>query len=75
MPTYRKYDHGKYTLFCEKREVINLLNKLPSADVVERKRGEWIVGTEQCTCCGSYGLISFNFCPNCGADMRGKSDE
>mgnify|MGYP002522045717 CR=1 FL=1 len=47
----------------------------------ERKRGEWqplnsLVN--KCTNCGEkywfYLGIPFNFCPNCGADMRGESD-
>ena len=52
-------------------------------DVRENVRGEWIdlwmssknVPTETCGVCGewSYGMKK-NFCPNCGADMRGTDD-
>lgn len=57
---------------------------LPAADVVERKKGEWIekpyVTMEgyvdgliyNCSKCGKKATrytIS-NYCPNCGADMR-----
>ena len=52
-----------------------LADSIPSADVIEHKYGKWLVGSEKCTCCGGYGLISFNFCPNCGADMRGDDNE
>lgn len=56
---------------------------IPAADVVERKRGRWIIFVEddspwdslwKCSCCGAYGTteepVHKNFCPNCGADMR-----
>lgn len=57
-----------------------------AADVVERKRGEWIRVTEElgeswmCSECmeefiphdGMEEFASYaHFCPNCGADMRG----
>lgn len=47
-------------------------------------RGEWIeepylLGvTRRCNVCGeNYGMPHgvFNYCPNCGADMRGVKDE
>ena len=41
----------------------------------ERKRGRWIISRERlydvCSCCGEDGHKTFNFCPNCGCDMRG----
>lgn len=52
---------------------------IPSADVVERKRGKRIEGNGvdyvRCSCCHkNYDWVSqaqyYNFCPNCGADMR-----
>ena len=62
----------------------------PSIDI-EPKRGKWIdlsdqwglEGTFKCSACGElWSLIDgtpqdngMNFCPNCGADMRGKDDE
>lgn len=57
-----------------------VLEDTPTADVVESKRGEWIklpsngIGnTAECSVCHDsvYGYESCNFCPNCGADMRG----
>lgn len=46
---------------------------IPSADVVERKRGEWFDrGSLSCRCsnCGCKANKEYSFCPNCGADMR-----
>lgn len=44
--------------------------EIPTADVVERKKGNWIYS---CSVCNYYsGTKRTNFCPNCGADMRGE---
>lgn len=59
------------------------------AEMIERPQGEWIEeGTEigafgikytwnKCNKCGwsSSLVIPKNFCPNCGADMRGKEND
>ena len=46
----------------------------PTADVRENVHGEW-VETESvyyiCSLCGDDSYYESNFCPNCGADMRG----
>ena len=64
------------------QDVIYRLRDFPRADVVEVKRGEWIIREpihmhSICSCCGYYNAYSpyFNYCPNCGADMRGNEDE
>ena len=46
---------------------------------LQRPQGEWIdTGSgQECSICKEiqYGYDSFrHFCPNCGADMRGKGD-
>lgn len=58
-------------------QIINIISNLPSA---ERKKGEWILkpniyGVAYCSEC-DYELHTdnTNFCPNCGADMRGEED-
>lgn len=57
-------------------------SELSSADVRENVKGEWVdfsmsikgVPTEACGVCGEWSLgMGKNFCPNCGADMRGEA--
>ena len=64
--------------------IISNLEGLPSADVVERKRGsytntkddyEWYARMHTCDLCGKSWMGDTNFCPNCGADMRGKDED
>jgi hypothetical protein len=54
---------------------IERLNKVKSAD---RPQGEWIDdgGIEKCNQCGERKEFPhWNFCPNCGADMREREGE
>ena len=63
--------------------ITDMLKTLPSAEP-ERKRGEWkfrspnILYPEseryKCSVCGGHSYIH-DYCPNCGADMRGGHDE
>ena len=78
-------------VLVKKEDVVNALTKqindalrlVPelywrSQDVVERKRGEWYDrGSMSCRCsnCGCKSTKEYNFCPHCGADMRGREDE
>lgn len=62
-----------------KAKVTRWLKKAPAADVREVKRGKWEHLTmdkhsQTCSACRTiyYNILDypFNFCPNCGADMR-----
>ena len=75
---------GEYSGYCT--EDVNI-DAIPSADVVERKRGHWVhLGGDE-WCCSSCGRVIHTegswenplskerqkwFCEGCGADMRGE---
>lgn len=48
---------------------------------LSKNKGEWIShydedakeGWYECSCCHSERAFNTNFCPDCGADMRGKA--
>ena len=52
----------------------------PCKTVEERKQGGWIERFDEdskwlmCTECHGDSDNAYNFCPNCGADMRGRKD-
>ncbi|MBO4579271.1 MAG: hypothetical protein J5715_03855 [Clostridiales bacterium] len=52
-------------------------SQIANAETVERPTGKWIMNKTSargrnytCTCCKKVSRNKFNFCPNCGADMR-----
>ena len=61
--------------------VREILERLPT---IERKTGKWIrgdaeklTGSQRCSICHKAcykGKDYFNYCPNCGADMRGGNE-
>lgn len=63
------------------KEWVRLTNAVPAANVVERKQGHWWWETEdiyKCDNCGEkahvkqvMGKPDWDFCPNCGAIMKG----
>ena len=75
--------NGETTMQCVERSLLNV----PAADVVEVVHGEWIITHDfddnyeamrplgrvvRCSVCGyPTGHVKTNFCPECGADMRG----
>ena len=69
---------------------IDVIKNAPAADVQPVKHGRWITwddsGFTKCSCCNSEYYISdlqvvgdsegfVDFCPNCGARMRGTSND
>ena len=79
---HREYDNRDAVRACICADIG--LGAIPAADVVERKRGEWIYeppdgangfkGDYLCSCCKyPIGIQKQNFCPNCGAEMREES--
>lgn len=67
----------------DSKPAIEALRALPSAEP-ERKKGKWLGGNGtdtfiHCSVCyeeaywdSDYGQQTFDFCPYCGADMRGE---
>lgn len=63
-------------------EVISILRRIPAADVRPVVRGEWkpgdmpTYGGYKCSVCGGNTVhYKANFCPNCGAEMKGESSD
>ena len=64
----------------EGKNVFARIRKLPPAQP-KRKTGQWIDksnGIEgawnYCSVCGEQAIDLYDFCPNCGADMRGGTE-
>ena len=57
-------------------EARKAIRALPSAD---RPQGEWIdddfVGQYRCSECDYYAIDEYDYCPNCGARMKGADDD
>ena len=53
----------------------DLIDAQPTIDATPVKHGVWF-GTV-CSCCGASTSFSYDceYCPHCGADMRGEDDE
>ena len=61
-----------------------IMNGTPLDDVKAENKGEWIADVDKwgdvvttvngytCSKCGAFNSDKDNFCPNCGADMRGE---
>lgn len=77
----RTYQKDKETMVCETK----ILSDVPSVE--QDRKGRWIherVYSEysvtgyfilrrcECSECGAICEQEFNFCPNCGTDMRGE---
>ena len=65
----------KDVVYIDKNECARRIEAIPSA----RPKGKWIYQFRdseneeyRCSVCGFPQEIKQNFCPNCGADMRGE---
>ena len=66
-------------------EVLGMIYVMPAADVAPVRHGRWIDGDPYCPICRKDKFRGLDadvwadwqpdYCPNCGADMRGSNDE
>lgn len=81
----REIDEHRPGRSYEDAWALTILDSIPAADVRPVVRGKWSrvyddfmkSNYDTCSCCGKeyFGAYGFNFCPNCGADMRELEDE
>lgn len=63
---------------CTAKAIRMTINVIPPFNVIERKTGYWFDrGSLSCRCsnCGCKSTHEYDFCPICGADMRGGRDD
>ena len=85
-----EYTAGGFTDYSNYSNLWDEVDDMPAADVQPVKLGRWITwddsGFTKCSCCNSEYYISdlqvvgdsegfVDFCPNCGARMRGTSND
>ncbi len=71
--TYKTFGHLNLP------NILEAFNEIPAADVRPVVRGKWEDCTEyngeyRCPICKEFEGHKRNFCPNCGADMRGTNE-
>ena len=72
------FNGTKFCKACEVNEFIDYIDSAPTVD--KRPPGKWInkfIGGNECVMCSECELhfdIGTNFCPNCGADMKGDNN-
>lgn len=66
------------------QDFYNAIDEQPTIEAKPVRHGKWIgyAGTigNECSVCGKWidvlqGTAEMNYCPNCGADMRGESND
>lgn len=83
LPTADVVEKEWYDILLEHANILaEEMRKYQNADVPERNVGKWI---DDCSCSichwiheddkGFALLTNYNFCPNCGADMREEMSE
>ena len=85
--TCRHHSNSGCNTYCDHGEEYSPnLSKIPTADVVEVKRGKWekrtfivfdneIKDSYHCSECNTTWDTATNYCPNCGAKMDGGKKE
>ena len=70
---YQTYTH-EYGDAIPTEWVMNAIDNAPTVE--ERPQGEWVEfeGGYRCSNCDDIEVYTPNFCPNCGADMRGGTE-
>ena len=82
-PRRREEATEEDSAYCDDCEAVEMCMWYPHDGCqfkVSRSKGEWldsgIGGAKVCSVCNAHmGLSSFNYCPSCGAYMRGKENE
>lgn len=79
---YRVPDPAGTFAYCN--SILDFVSSLPAADVKPVVRGKWIYDCERvaadgwtyrqhhCSVCGRKTIEADNYCPSCGAEMRGE---
>ena len=57
------------------KEIIKIIREAPTIE--ERTKGKWILDSIGCYCseCKKHPDVTTDYCPFCGADMRGEKDD
>ena len=73
--------HGVRCRACWVDDTLDYIDSEPAADVAPVRHGRWIMHDDEfgltceCSVCHIETMGDGNYCPNCGADMRGSNDE
>lgn len=71
----KEYDHEKHCCPRFNRVIREALKEAQ----LERKKGEWLINSDgyypYCSECKRSPEFTTDFCPYCGADMRGEQDD
>ena len=77
-----EYGNGR-AVYISVEEAVRRIEQLPSVQP-EQKKGYWIYHLKwetdgecgyECSECGMGSEVDYNYCMNCGADMKGDKDE
>lgn len=88
IPLIKMGECNMYDEYCQGRNggiafAVERIKQMPTIE--ERKKGKWISLDDfrgkyntygyKCSECGEHSEYEEKYCPNCGADMRGESNE